>query len=662
MNSTLTPQATTSADVEVLFRAEHLKICRRTDKLIALTMCLQWPGAIIASLVIGAKTWDGGNSSIHPHVIAAIYLGGLITILPVLLSFFRPGKTYTRHVIAACQMLMSGLLIHITGGRIETHFHVFGSLAFLAFYLDWTVLITATIVTLLDHALMGYYAPALIFGTVAGSGWRFLEHVLWVVFCDCFLITSCVQSLKGLRAGAEREANQETLLFQAYHDALTGLGNRLMMHNRITETMKAAVENQTGFVLLSIDLDRFKEVNDTLGHQVGDLLLKEVSQRLQALIRKDDTLVRMGGDEFSLVLAGCSDVTLAERVASRMIESLNAPFHHGENIINVGASIGICLYPDAGTTVEELFHHADLALYRAKDAGRNLYFVFDDAMQTEILKQMTLEHRLRMAVSGELFEVHYQPIVKPDGNLLGFEALLRWDDPIVGKVAPDVFIPIAEKTGLIIQLGEWVLQKACAQAAEWYKEENKQVKVSVNVSAVQFARKDFVPMVLLALKQTGLPPHLLDLELTESVLIANHAQTQEALQLLRKFGVRMSIDDFGTGYSSLSYLRDLPIHRLKIDRSFIQDIATSKDARSLIEGMIDMAHTLNLQVVAEGVENSEQMEVLARARCDEIQGFMISKAIPAGNTPAFIHQSTLDEDESEIEVRKTAKNKIKAVA
>lgn len=636
MNRSPVLETTPSTDVEKLFREEHKKICRRTDKLIALIMCAQWPGAILTSLLIGAKTWNGTESSVHPHVFAAIYLGGLITVLPVLLAFLKPGEQYTRHVIAACQIMMSGLLIHITGGRIETHFHVFGSLAFLAFYLDWEVLVTATLVALLDHAIMGYYAPVAIFGVAAGAGGRFIEHVLWVVFCDCFLITSCLQSLKGLRAAAKREADQEVLLFQAYHDSLTGLGNRLLMQQRMAAMMEAAARDQTGFALMSIDLDRFKEVNDTLGHHVGDMLLAETSKRLQTLIRKNDTLVRMGGDEFSLILDECSDVKLAERIAARMIESLNKPFVLAGNSLSVGASIGICLYPEAGREAEELFHHADLALYRAKNGGRNVYFVFDEAMRAETLRQMTLEHRLRIAVKEESFDIHYQPIVSSDESLLGFEALLRWEDTVLGRVTPDVFIPIAEKSGLIIQLGNWVLQKACMQAATWQTGERGQIKVSVNVSSVQFAHKDFVTTVLLALKESGLPPRLLDLELTESLLVSNHGQTQESLTLLRKFGIGLSIDDFGTGYSSLSYLRDLPIHRLKIDRAFVRDIATSKDARSLIESMIEMAHTLNLQVVAEGVEDREQLAVLSHAGCDEIQGFLISKAISAKDAGSFI--------------------------
>ncbi|WP_198152125.1 putative bifunctional diguanylate cyclase/phosphodiesterase [Granulicella tundricola] len=626
-------------EAERLFRSEHRLVCTRTDRLFAILMSLQWPAAVAAALLISSRTWVGGTSSVHPHLIAAVYLGGLITVPPVLLAFFRPGERYTRHIIAACQMLMSGLLIHVSGGRIETHFHVFGSLAFLAFYLDWEVLATATLVTLVDHLAMGYYLPASIFGTATASHWRLLEHVLWVVFFDIFLITSCVQGLKWLHAVARREADQELLLYQAYHDALTGLGNRLQIQKLMGELLMPGSKEPRPFALMAIDLDRFKEVNDTLGHQVGDELLRQVSQRLMAQIRKNDTLVRMGGDEFALVLDGCTSARVAESIAGRMVESLNKPFSLGDHTARIGASIGICLHLDEGQDATDLFHHADLALYKVKNSGRNSFMVFDENMRAETLHQMSMEHRLRSAVLENQMHLHYQPIVSTEGRLLGFEALLRWNDAVHGDVSPVDFIPLAEKTGLIIPLGAWVLQQACSQAAQWHRTGNKLMKMSVNVSSIQLAHKDFVTTVLTALKETGLPAELLDLELTESALIQQHDSSYESLHLLRRFGVKLSIDDFGTGYSSLSYLRDLPVHTLKIDRAFVKDIEISPESRTLVEGMIDMAHTLHLRVVAEGVENRKQMEILVEAGCDEIQGFHISKAVPADDARRFINVS-----------------------
>ena len=614
-------------DAKDNFRAQHRRICRRTDRLIAIIMSVQWAGAIVAALLISPRTWEGSTSAIHPHLIAAIYLGGLITIFPVSLALLRPGEKFTRHVIAACQMLMSGLLIHISGGRPETHFHIFGSLAFLALYFDWTVLLTATLTTVLNHSVMAYFAPVSIFGTALSSEARFFEHVLWVVFFDCFLIASCIQNLRGLREISKRETEQEGLLYQAYHDSLTGLGNRLLIHREMSERRTLRGTDGQTFALMALDLDRFKEVNDTLGHQAGDDILTQVSSRIKAHIRDQDTLVRMGGDEFALIIADCEDVSLAENIARRIIETLNLPFQHGTHTVHIGVSIGICMNRNADTEAPELFHHADLALYKVKNAGRNRFLVFDEEMRAETLQQMSLEHRLRNAVLTEALQVHYQPIVSAGNSVLGFEALLRWSDSIHGTVSPDVFIPIAERSGLIVTLGAWVLRKACAQAAEWRLAGKNIQKMSVNVSSIQLAHADFVPTVLRTLKETSLPAELLDLELTESALIQNHGAAQKALDLLRKFGVRLSIDDFGTGYSSLSYLRDLPVQTLKIDRSFIKNIVTSIDARLLVESMIEMAHTLNLRVVAEGVEDDAQLDLLTQAGCDEIQGFHISRAV-----------------------------------
>ena len=632
-------------DAQRLFQREHERVCRRTDRLISLVMTLQWPGAVVAALLIGSPhpsfrdcffpQWSSLPVAAQAHLAAAIYFGGLVTVAPILLAWLRPGSRLTRHTMAACQMMMSGLMIHISGGRTETHFHVFGSLAFLAFYLDWPVLVTATGVFLVDHFIIGAFVPMALFGSASESNLRLAEHIFWVLFCDGFLITSCLQSLKGLRVAAAREAEQEVLLHQAYHDSLTGLGNRLLMEKRIGEAMERSPAEEH-LALMAIDLDRFKEVNDTLGHQAGDHVLRQVSARLCALVSSTDTLARMGGDEFALLL-GSGRHAAAEPLAAAVVEALNQPIFWRHQRISIGVSIGVCVCSaDRRIEQPELFQRADLALYKAKNGGRNHYLVFDEAMRTETLHQMSLEHRLRTAVADGAMQLHYQPIVNAAGGLLGFEALLRWQDAVHGSVSPVQFIPLAEKNGLIVRLGEWVLREACTQAARWHGAGGGFVKMSVNISSIQLADAGFVEMVLAILKESGLPPELLDLELTESTLIQNHAEVRERLHLLRSFGVRLSIDDFGTGYSSLSYLRDLPVHTLKIDRAFVRDITCSAEARVLIEGMIEMAHSLRLKVVAEGVEDHAQMTLLARAGCDEIQGFHISRAVPAGDAESLM--------------------------
>jgi diguanylate cyclase (GGDEF)-like protein len=430
------------------------------------------------------------------------------------------------------------------------------------------------------------------------------------------------------------------LIHQAYHDALTGMGNRLLAHRELT-TLLETPSDRTGFALLAIDLDRFKEVNDSFGHKVGDDLLIQVGERFRPLIRKKDTLVRMGGDEFVVILESCSDEAEAAAIASRILEAVNMPFYIGSHVVGVGASIGICLYPTGAADVSELFHHADLALYKVKERGRNDFFFFDQEMRAEVMRQLQFEDRVRLAVHEGLFSVHYQPIVNAEGILIGFEALLRWTDPVLGVVPPNVFIPVAERCGLIVPLGRWVLEQACHEAAGWQASAGGGVKISVNVSPVQLTSPDFVALVTETLANSRLRHEFLDIELTESVLVEHAGRASEVMQQLRSLGVRLSIDDFGTGYSSLSYLRDLPVHRLKIDRSFVRDIVHSEGGRALIESMIEMGRTLKLKVLAEGVETAEQFEILRAAGCDEIQGFITSKAIPAAQAQTMVEHRKL---------------------
>ena len=628
------------SEAGLMFRSEYKRICQRTDRMIAALMCLQWPGAIIAAVVIASHP----TSCVPSNIMAAIFCGGAIALCTILLAAFCPGERYTRHIIAACQMGMSGLLIQISGGHIETHFHVFGSLAFLALYLDWQVLATATIVTLVDHSLVGIYWPQAMFGMAMGQHFRIIEHALWVLFCVVFLMISSRQRLSALRILMEREATQEALLHQAYHDSLTGLGNRLQLQTSMQEAWQKTADQGTPFALMTIALDHFKETNDLLGRPIGDALLIEASRRLQGQMRAGDTLVRLGGDEFAVVLGNCLSTNIAEVVATRIISCFKEAFTCVGQTVRLGASIGISHCSDASISVEDLLHHAELALYKVKNTGCNRHLVFDEQMRAETLFEMSMEHRLRVAIREGSMRVHYQPLVNAHGLLLGFEALVRWKDAVHGDIPPNRFIPVAERTGMIIPLGEWVLRQACKQAAAWHQAGHSIVKMSVNVSSVQIAQESFVATVMSVLEETGLRPEFLDLELTESVLIENHGEILKRLAALRRAGVRLSIDDFGTGYSSFSYLRDLPVHTLKIDRSFVSSIEESAETRRLIEGMIQMAHSLHLKTVAEGVENEKQLEILALAECDVIQGFHISKALPADAAGQLMSDRNLQRD------------------
>ncbi|ADW71011.1 putative bifunctional diguanylate cyclase/phosphodiesterase [Granulicella tundricola] len=608
-------------EVRTLFEERHKQLCARTDRSIAFIMCMQWIIAILAAYIISPQTWQGSSPSIHPHLIAAIYIGGLITLFPVYMVIQFRGDRFTRHIVAACQLLMSALLIHITGGRIETHFHIFGSLAFLAFYLDWQVLLTATVTTLLHHSLFGYFAPVSIFGTVNASAWRFSEHVLWVVFFDIFLIISCTKGIQNLKDVAQREADH---IFRSFHDSLTGLANRALLQKAFEENNATSPEDR---VLMVMDLDRFKQVNDTLGHRVGDHVLVEVSRRMKDILGEETLLVRTGGDEFAALIDNPSSLQTVELLASRIVSILTLPILSGEHIIQIGVSIGICPRDQVNASLSDLLHCADLALYKAKNTGRNRYLVFEESMKARSLQEMSIEYRLRSAIDQGSFKLHYQPIVSADAVLLGFEALLRWEDGANGEIPLSDFLPVAEDTGLIVPLGEWVIREACAQAAAWHRSGNKLVKMSVNVSARQLASESFVGNVLRCLVESGLPPAHLCLEMTENVLAQNYPETSGPLRLLSNYGVELSIDDFTIDPSSWTYPADLPIHTLKIDRRVTRAMMQSDDYAERIGAAIGMAHMRRLTVVAKGVETREQLELLRGMGCDEIQGFHISQAV-----------------------------------
>jgi len=422
----------------------------------------------------------------------------------------------------------------------------------------------------------------------------------------------------------EHRQLNDRLAYQASHDALTGLPNRLQLADRLREELDKARRNGWIAAVLFIDLDRFKQINDTLGHSVGDALLRQVSDRFEGCIRKHDILARMGGDEFTLVLSELKDPQDALRVAQKLLDALKAPFHVGAYELFVTASVGISVYPRDGKDAVALQRNADNAMYRAKYRGRNSCQFFTPDLGAAALERLEIETALRRAiVHGEL-ALSYQPQAELSGKLAGLEALLVWNHPKLGTIPPLQFIPIAEESGLIVPLGSWVLTEACRQNSAWGRRGYQVVKVAVNVSPMQFARADFVEMVAQALAQSGLHPSLLELELTESVVMRDVEESARQMERLRALGVSISIDDFGTGYSSLSYLRRLPIDTLKIDRSFLKELESDDTTLPLVQAIISVAHSLRLTVVAEGVENKKQLDALRSVGCDKIQGFFVS--------------------------------------
>ena len=438
--------------------------------------------------------------------------------------------------------------------------------------------------------------------------------------------------------------------FLAYHDNLTGLPNRAMFREYLTRALSQAERAEQKLGILFLDIDGFKRINDTLGHQTGDLLLKEVARRLSSRLREEDMLThvddskkpedllaRLGGDEFIVLLTSIHDLHGPGTVARRFIKALGETMNLNGQECNISASIGIAIYPDDGSDAGELIKHADIAMYHAKNIGKNAYQYFQSSMNAAVLERAALEAKLRKAMTNHHLSLHYQPQIDPlTMQVLGLEALLRWTDPESGPISPGAFIPLAEETGLILPIGEWVIDQACRQARQWDTCGLPAVPISINVSGVQFERQDVAEIVRLAVTRHHLPPGRLEVEITESAIMRHPERAVAALKSLRESGVGVALDDFGTGYSSLSYLRRFPIDTLKIDRSFILEIDTNKEDAEIVAAIVAMAHTLGLRVIVEGVETAAQLQVIVAKHCDIVQGFVFSRPLPASEIPALL--------------------------
>ena len=438
-----------------------------------------------------------------------------------------------------------------------------------------------------------------------------------------------LESITGLMTDITGRKHAESRLHElATHDTLTGLPNRALLHERLQNMLDSCAPGGS-VVLLFLDLDRFKEVNDSFGHELGDVLLCEVAARLRKVLRPTDVVARLGGDEFVVAAACAHGRASAQRIADKLLEVLTSPIGVGVQEVIVGASIGISMYPEDAATRELLFQAADTAMYRAKAAGRNGLRFFAPDMTREARARMTLQTALRTALARGQFELHYQPRIDlASMAVTGFEALLRWQHPELGRVAPGEFIGIAEETGLINAIGSWVLEQACRQTRGLIEEFGRPVRVSVNVSARQLAQPGFVAEVRAALDAAGLAPHCLELELTEGALIEDLDRAAAMLGELNALGVKVAVDDFGTGYSGLAYLRSLPIDVLKLDRSFVLADDGRIGAFDFIKAFVDMAHALRMAVVAEGVETAEVLDFLRAANCDEAQGYLLARPMP----------------------------------
>ena len=451
-------------------------------------------------------------------------------------------------------------------------------------------------------------------------------------------ITHYVGLSQDITQQKEAEKNLETL---AFYDPLTQLPNRLLFMNHLKHDIELATRHEDKVALLFIDLDRFKNINDSLGHIYGDKLLESVAGRLKRILRRSDTVARLGGDEFTVILSELDRLDYIGNVAEKILDRLSAPFTIQNHSLYIDASIGIAVYPDDAANSDDLLRCADLAMYRAKDTGRGRFVFFTKEMNDEITKRHEIEADLRRAVLDEEFVIHYQPKINlEDGSVVGMEALVRWEHPEKGLIPPFEFIPIAEETGIINPLGEWVLKTACVQTKKWRDIGFSQLKVAVNLSIRQFQDPNLMNMVKSILDQSGLSPDGLELEITESHLMEDVDKVKKIIQEFSDIGLSVSVDDFGTGYSSLSYLKHLSLESLKIDRSFVRDLHENRDDQLIVSAIISLAKNLKLSVVAEGVEHEAQLDFLKKKGCDMVQGYYFSKPVPADRFYHFLCKET----------------------
>ena len=463
---------------------------------------------------------------------------------------------------------------------------------------------------------------------------------LWVLGTFTRLTAGTPPAFEGVIVDITGRKKAEVLIeYQAYHDGLTGLANRKLFRDRLVQALAVSRRKRRRLAVLFFDIDHFKLVNDRFGHETGDQLLQEVAARLVRAVRKVDTVARLGGDEFTLLLLDTESADAAVRVARKLLEAMTPPFSAGGRSLSASASVGISLYPEDGDDEETLVRNADAAMYRAKELGRNNCQLYTRALQVRAMRRLTIETELRGALARGELELHYQPQVRvSDGEIRGFEALLRWRGPDGNMIPPAEFIPAAEDSNLILEIGEWALGEACRKARTWHDAGFPELTVAVNVSPRQVQFGGLLERVSKAVADWGIRASTLELEVTESVAMQNVEHTRALFFALRGLGVRIAIDDFGTGHSSLSYVKHLPVHTLKIDQSFVRDIPGSTADEAIIGAIVHMAQALRLRVLAEGVETIAQRDLLLRQKCGEMQGYLFSRALPADEATALLRE------------------------
>jgi diguanylate cyclase len=546
-----------------------------------------------------------------------------VAFLAVLAGTNGARRRFSSAMAALGLVVSSAVIVHLSGGVIEAHFHFFVMVGILTLYQDWQPFLLAIGFVVVHHGVLGTIDP----GAVYNHPDALAHPIRWALLHAAFVMAASVASVVAWRFNEE----------QAFKDSLTGLPNRRLFRDRVGHALARSGRRPGASAVLFIDLDKFKDVNDSLGHPVGDQLLTSVSDRLRAVVRPGDTVARLGGDEFAVLAEDVVGEADAAGLAARVLDALAVPFALRGKEMAVGGSIGVAL-SNPGDTVDELLRNADVAMYNAKSAGRGCFRLFEDDMHAAVVRRVELENSLRRAVDDGEFELYYQPVFAlATGRLTGFEALLRWNHPTRGLLAPPEFLALAEETGAIVPIGAWVLREACRQARAWNHRHPKQpLSMSVNLSPHQLLQPDVAAVVAAALHDAGLDPAGLILELTEGVFLDDGPAVATRLRGLKELGVGLAIDDFGTGYSSLSYLRRLPIDILKVDKIFIDDVAGDAAESAVVRAIIKLAQTLELTIVAEGVEAEEQATRLRQLGCHAAQGYWFAKPLSVDGVEAVL--------------------------
>jgi len=558
---------------------------------------------------------------------ALLDVAGVVTLAAIALVARLPRRGREAAVTLGL-LTCSAVLVHLWHGTTEAHFHYFVIVCVLALYEEWFPYLLALGYVVLQHGVMGTIDPDSVYahpGNAIQSPW------VWAAIHGGFIGAMAVASLVSWRLNEQvrdqLRHNEIQLTFQANHDALTDLPNRGRFEARLSDAIRRCARTGRGVAVVFADVDNFKVINDSLGHQSGDELLQAVAQRLAGVLRPQDVLSRFGGDELTAYVEGIDGEEEALAVAHRMAAAMRAPFMLGGVPRFLTASFGIAVTRDPAADPRALLRDADSAMYRAKERGKSRCELFDASMHRDAVERLELENGLRDALARAELRLEYQPeVCLRSGRVVAVEALLRWDHPQLGAISPARFVPIAEQTGLIVAIGAWVLCEACAQAAAWSRTTGTQVTVAVNLSPRQFGASDLGAVVRRALRDAALPPERLCLEITESAVMADPETAIDTLRTLKRVGVQLAIDDFGVGYSSLSHLRDLlPVDVLKVDRSFVERLGARAEDRAIVTAVVEMARALGLTTVAEGVEEPEQAALLAELGCDLAQGFHFAR-------------------------------------